>query len=262
MDLSAFPPVAVVLDGLHSFVALLAALVEPAVGDLSSALAVVLLTVVVRLVLVPVGVSQVRAEIGRRRLAPRVAELTRRVTDPQERSRRLMELYSSEKVSPLAGCLPTLAQAPVLMAVYSLFAHPTIAGHANELLSHTLGGAVLGANLPVALGAGLATVWPYLVLLAVLAVVVELTRRASLRAAGPAAAGAPVPGAPGSAGPATVPGMTGMLRVLPFVSVVFAAFAPLAAALYLVTSASWTLLERAVLRRALAPRTGGGAVAV
>ncbi|MBP1242416.1 YidC/Oxa1 family membrane protein insertase [Frigoribacterium sp. PvP120] len=260
MDLSAFPPVAVVLDGLHSFVALLAALVEPAVGDLSSALAVVLLTVVVRLVLVPVGVSQVRAEIGRRRLAPRVAELTRRVTDPQERSRRLMELYSSEKVSPLAGCLPTLAQAPVLMAVYSLFAHPTIAGHANELLGHTLGGAVLGANLPVALGAGLATVWPYLVLLAVLAVVVELTRRASLRAAGPAAAGAPVPGAPGSAGPATVPGMTGMLRVLPFVSVVFAAFAPLAAALYLVTSASWTLLERAVLRRLLAPGAGGRAV--
>ena len=260
MDLSAFPPVAVVLDGLHSFVALLAALVEPAVGDLSSALAVVLLTVVVRLVLVPVGVSQVRAEIGRRRLAPRVAELTRRVTDPQERSRRLMELYSSEKVSPLAGCLPTLAQAPVLTAVYSLFAHPTIAGHANELLGHTLGGAVLGANLPVALGAGLATVWPYLVLLAVLAVVVELTRRASLRAAGPAAAGAPVPGAPGSAGPATVPGMTGMLRVLPFVSVVFAAFAPLAAALYLVTSASWTLLERAVLRRLLAPGAGGRAV--
>ena len=260
MDLSAFPPVAVVLDGLHSFVALLAALVEPAVGDLSSALAVVLLTVVVRLVLVPVGVSQVRAEIGRRRLAPRVAELTRRVTDPQERSRRLMELYASEKVSPLAGCLPTLAQAPVLMAVYSLFAHPTIAGHANELLGHTLGGAVLGANLPAALGAGLATVWPYLVLLAVLAVVVELTRRASLRAAGPAAAGAPVPGAPGSAGPATVPGMTGMLRVLPFVSVVFAAFAPLAAALYLVTSASWTLLERAVLRRLLAPGAGGRAV--
>lgn len=260
MDLSALPPVAVVLDGLHSFVALLAALVEPAVGDLSSALAVVLLTVVVRLVLVPVGVSQVRAEIGRRRLAPRVAELTRRVTDPQERSRRLMELYSSEKVSPLAGCLPTLAQAPVLTAVYSLFAHPTIAGHANELLGHTLGGAVLGANLPVALGAGLATVGPYLVLLAVLAVVVELTRRASLRAAGPTAA--PLPGAAGAAGPAAVPGMTGLLRVLPFVSVVFAAFAPLAAALYLVTSASWTLLERAVLRRALAPRTGGGAVAV
>jgi YidC/Oxa1 family membrane protein insertase len=255
VDLSAFPPVVVVLDGLHSFVVLLAALVEPAVGDLSSALAVVLLTVVVRLVLVPVGVSQVRAEIGRRRLAPRVAELTRRVTDPQERSRRLMELYTAEKVSPLAGCLPTLAQAPVLTAVYSLFAHPTIAGHANELLGHTLGGAVLGANLPAALGAGLATVWPYLLLLAVLAVVVELTRRASLRAAGTAATAPPAPGAPGS-----VPGTAALLRVLPFVSVAFAAFAPLAAALYLVTSAAWTLLERAVLRRVLAPRAEGGAV--
>ena len=57
-----------------------------------------------------------------------------------------------------------------------------------------------------------------------------------------------------------MPGLTGTLRVLPFVSVVFAAFAPLAAALYLVTSASWTLLERAVLRRLLAPGAGGRAV--
>ena len=157
-----------------------------------------------------------------------------------------MALYASEKVSPLAGCLPTLAQAPVLTAVYSLFAHSEIAGHANTLLTHTLGGAALGANLFVTLGTGLAAVWPYLVLLVLLAIVVELSRRATLRFTGPATVATAGPGQEALLGTA------GVLRWLPFVSVLFAAFAPLAAALYLVTSAAWTLGERAVLRRVLA----------
>lgn len=246
MDLSTFPPIAVVLDGLQSLVTTLGVLVEPVAGASAAALGVVLLTLLVRLVLVPVGVSQVRAEIARRRLAPAVADLTRRVTDPEARSKALMALYASEKVSPLAGCLPALAQAPVLTAVYSLFAHSEIAGHANTLLTHTLGGAALGANLFVTLGTGLSAVWPYLVLLVLLAIVVELSRRATVRFTGSAT------GPTTRQGQEALPGTAGVLRWLPFVSVLFAAFAPLAAALYLVTSAAWTLGERAVLRRVLA----------
>lgn len=245
MDLSTLPPIAAVLGGLQSLVTTLGELVEPVAGASAAALAVVLFTLLVRLVLVPVGVSQVRAEIARRRLAPAIADLTRRITDPEARSRALMALYASEKVSPLAGCLPTLAQAPVLTAVYSLFAHSEIAGHANTLLTHTLGGAALGANLFATVGAGVAGVWPYLVLLVLLAVVVELSRRATVRFAGPTAS--PTPGG----GHESSPGTVGLLRWLPFVSVLFAAAAPLAAGLYLVTSAAWTLGERAVLRRVL-----------
>jgi YidC/Oxa1 family membrane protein insertase len=246
MDLSTLPPIAVVLGGLQSLVTTLGVLVEPVAGESAAALGVVLLTLLVRLVLVPVGVSQVRAEIARRRLAPAIADLTRRITDPEARSKALMALYASEKVSPLAGCLPTLAQAPVLTAVYSLFAHSQIAGHANTLLTHTLGGAALGANLFVTLGTGLSAVWPYPVLLVLLAIVVELSRRATLQFTGPATVATAGPGQE------ALPGTAGMLRWLPFVSVLFAAFAPLAAALYLVTSAAWTLGERAVLRRVLA----------
>ena len=145
MDLSAFPPLAVVLDGLHTVVVAIGDLVEPFAGASSSALAVVLLTLLVRALLVPVGISQVRAEIGRRRLAPALADLRRRIRDPQALQRATAALYTSEKVSPLAGCLPTLAQAPVLTAVYSLFSHPVIAGHANALLGHVLAGAARGA---------------------------------------------------------------------------------------------------------------------
>ncbi|KPG88470.1 membrane protein insertase YidC [Frigoribacterium sp. RIT-PI-h] len=250
MDLSTFPPIAVVLGGLQSLVTTLGVLVDPVVGASASAVGIVLLALLVRLVLVPVGVSQVRAELARRRLAPAIADLTRRITAPEARSKALMALYATEKVSPLAGCLPTLAQAPVLTAVYSLFAHSEIAGHANTLLTHTLGGAALGANLFVTLGTGLAAVWPYLVLLVLLAIVVELSRRATVRFTGSAAG--PTVGQGQGQGQEALPGMAGVLRWLPFVSVLFAAFAPLAAALYLVTSAAWTLGERAVLRRVLA----------
>jgi len=246
MDLSTFPPIAVVLGGLQSLVTTLGVLVEPVAGSSAAALGVVLLTLLVRLVLVPVGISQVRAEVARRRLAPAIADLNRRITDPTARSTALMALYASEKASPLAGCLPTLAQAPVLTAVYSLFAHSEIAGHANALLTHTLGGAALGANLFASLAVGLPAVWPYLVLLALLAVVVETSRRATLRFTGAVTVTTAAPGQE------ALPGMAGMVRWLPFVSVLFAAFAPLAAALYLVTSAAWTLGERAVLRRVLA----------
>jgi len=243
MDLSAFPPFAVVLDGLHTVVVALGDAVEPLAGASSSALAVVLLTLLVRALLVPVGVSQVRAEIGRRRLAPALADLRRRIRDPQALQRATAALYTSEKVSPLAGCLPTLAQAPVLTAVWSLFSHPLIAGHANALLGHGLAGAALGATLVGSVGGGVAVVGPFAVLLVVLAVVVELRRRADLRAAGPAAS---------ATAQEAVPGLATIARVVPFVSVVVAAFVPLAAALYLVTSAAWTLGERALLRRLLA----------
>lgn len=163
----------------------------------------------------------------------------------------MQELYASERVSPLAGCLPTLAQAPVLSLVYTLFTHETVAGVTNTLLGATLAGVPLGHSLVVTLASPLwAHAWVVVVLLVVLALVVEASRRANVRWNPPVAAG------PGPADPAAaVPGAAAAAavgRYAPFVTVVFAAIAPLAAALYVVTSAAWTLGERAVLRRVLA----------
>ena len=66
--------------------------------------------VVVRALLIPVGVSQVRAEFTRRRLAPQLAELQRRHgKDRETLARKTMELYQAEKTSPFAGMLPLRA---------------------------------------------------------------------------------------------------------------------------------------------------------
>lgn len=245
MDLSTLPVVGPLLHLGADLLATLAGALSPVAGPLGAALAVVLVTLAVRALLVPLSVLQVRAERDRRRLAPQIAALRRRHGKDAERLQRAMqELYTSERVSPLAGCLPVLAQAPVVSLLYALFTHASIAGATNTLLQATLVGIPLGHSFVAVVTSPLwVHAWVVLLLLAVLVVVVELTRRANLRW-NPAVAAAPeVPGAAATAA---------IGRFAPFITVVFAAIAPLAAALYVVTSAAWTLAERAVLRRALA----------
>ncbi|SDQ93632.1 YidC/Oxa1 family membrane protein insertase [Curtobacterium sp. UNCCL20] len=248
MDLTTLPVVGPLLHSGADLIAATTAALSPVAGGLAAALAVVLLTLAVRAVLVPLSVLQVRAERDRRRLAPQLAALRKRYgTDTERLQRAVQQLYTDEKVSPLAGCLPVLAQAPVLSLVYTLFTHASIGGVANTLLEATLVGVPLGHSLLVTLTSPLwVHAWVVVLLLVVLAVVVELTRRANLRwnpVAVPEPGAQPAPGAAAS---------VAIGRYAPFVTVVFAAIAPLAAALYVVTSAAWTLGERAVLRRLVA----------
>ena len=245
MDITTLPGLSTVLRAGATLVTTLTDLLTPVAGTAAAALAVVLLTLPVRIVLVPRAVLQGRAERDRRRLAPRIAELRRRAgTDTARFRRSMQELYTSERVSPLAGCLPVLAQAPAVSLLYTLFTHATLDGTVNTLLRATLAGIPLAQSAVAVVTSPLwVHGWVVFLLLVVLAVAIECTRRAHLH-------GNPVP-APRPTDP-TVPGaaaVSAFARSLPFVSVGFAAVAPLAAALFVTTSAVWTLGERAVLRR-------------
>ncbi|WIB34978.1 membrane protein insertase YidC [Curtobacterium sp. MCJR17_043] len=244
MDITTLPGLSAVLHAGADLVAVLTDALTPVAGPAAAALAVVVLTLAVRVLLVPLSVLQVRAERDRRRLAPRIAELRRRAgRDTARFQRSLQELYTAERVAPLAGCLPVLAQAPVVSLLYTVFTHASIDGTVNTLLRASLAGIPLAQSAVAVLTSPLwVHGWLVLVLLAVLVVAVEHTRRAQQHW-NPAPVPAPDVTVPGAAVTA------GIARWVPFVSVVFAAVAPLAAALYLVTSAVWTLAERAVLRR-------------
>ncbi|MFK4484133.1 YidC/Oxa1 family membrane protein insertase [Curtobacterium sp. AB7] len=246
MDLSTLPLVGPLLHGGADLVVALTAALSPTTGSFAAAITVVLLTLAVRAVLVPLSVLQVRAERDRRRLAPQLAALRKRHgKNAEQLQRAVQQLYTNEKVSPLAGCLPVLAQAPVLSLVYALFTHASIGGTVNALLEATLVGVPLGHSLVVTLTSPLwAHAWVVVLLLAVLAVIVELSRRANLRW-NPVPTTEPGAQVPGAAATAAIG------RFAPFITVVFAAIAPLAAALYVVTSAAWTAGERAVLRRVI-----------
>ncbi|PWC04633.1 YidC/Oxa1 family membrane protein insertase [Mycetocola zhujimingii] len=242
MDIYSFAPVAIVLDFAYSLVTALATLLAPLAGVLSTAAAIVAITLLVRTLLIPVGRSQVRAEFTRRRLAPKLKELQQRYKKkPELLQQKTMELYQAEKASPLAGCFPTLLQAPVISTVYGLFILQSINGHSNDLLTEDVFGVQLGSSLISFVGGGDA--WPgalvYLALLAIIAVVAWLSRRAALRNAPPVSDELP----PG------MQNLTGILSWMPFITVIFAAIVPLAATLYLAVTTTWTLVERAVLRR-------------
>lgn len=241
MDIYSFAPVAIVLDFAYSLVTAIATLFTPVAGTLSTALAIVAITVIVRLALIPVGRSQVRAEFTRRRLAPKLQELQRRYKKkPELLQQKTMELYAAEKASPLAGCFPTLLQAPVVSTVYGLFILQGINGHPNGLLTEEVFGVPLGTPLAGFLGGD---AWPgmlvYLALLAVIAAVAWLSRLAAVRNA-PVSQDSVPPG---------MQNLTGILSWMPFLTVIFAAIVPLAATIYLAVTTTWTLVERAILRR-------------
>lgn len=260
MNIYDFAPIRALITCAYWLVTAIDDALAPLAGPASAALAIVLLTVAVRIVLIPVGVSQAKAGVARQRLAPKLADLQRRYrTKPEVLQRKTMELYTAEKASPLAGCLPVLAQTPVLMAVYALFIQSAVAGHANALLSHTLLGVPLGARLVAEMSAGAATGGTAAVFLAVI-VVIAVVAGLSRRFLTPPPAPSPTPdqpALPGQPGTPNLSGLTKLLSFMPFMTAVAAAFVPLAAGLYLMTTTTWTLGERIVLRRLLTPGDTG-----
>lgn len=253
MNIYDIAPIRALIAAAYWLVTGLDHVLAPVVGAPSAALAVVLLTVLVRIALVPVGRSQVKAGIVRERLAPRIADLQRRYrTKPDVLQRKLGELYTAEKTSPMAGCLPVLAQTPVLMAVYGLFVLPTVDGHANELLSHTFLGTPLGTRFVGLLSAGTVSVPSAAVFVAIM-VVIAVVAQASRRLLPAPAPAEPAPRQPGEP---DLSGMTRALSFLPFLTAATAAFVPLAAGLYLMTTTAWSLGERLALRRLLGAGRG------
>jgi YidC/Oxa1 family membrane protein insertase len=246
VDIYTFGPIAAVLDAAYSVVTGLQDLINPIAGTASAAVAIVLITLLLRLLLIPVGRSQARAEFTRRRIAPRLKEIQKKYKkNPEMLQKKTMELYTSEKASPLAGMLPTLAQAPVLSIVYGLFILGSVNGHANDLLTEQLFGVPLGTSLAHLITTGVFSLdlLVYAGLLLVIAAVAFAQRRVALAFNKPADDAAPA-----------MARVNAALSWLPFITVLFAALVPLAATIYLTVTTTWTLVERQVLRRRLAPR--------
>jgi len=89
-----------------------------AVGLPSYAVAIILLTVLVKIVLYPLTRAQMRSMIGLQQIQPEIRKIQEKYKDKQEQQQKIMELYREKKVNPMAGCLPMLIQLPILIALY------------------------------------------------------------------------------------------------------------------------------------------------
>lgn len=221
----------------------LADLVHPLFGASATAAAIVLFTMGVRLAVHPLSRAAARGQKARTRLAPRLAELRRKhAKNPERLQKAILELHAEEKVSPLAGCLPSLLQAPAFFLMFHLFSSGRMAGH-------SLFAAPLGDHYADALAHG-GVFGPagqvYLVLFAIVGAVATYTylRTRRQQALNPVA-----PVEPGQPGAGMAAAMARYLPLLSFATLLSVAVVPLAAALYIVTSTTWTAVERAFLYR-------------
>ncbi len=93
--------------------------------------AILLLTICVRLLLFPLANKSYKAMSKMKKLHPQITKLRERYKDDKARiNKETMELYKKEKVNPMAGCLPILLQIPIFFALYNVLFVSTEMRHA------------------------------------------------------------------------------------------------------------------------------------
>lgn len=98
--------------------------------------AIVLLTVIIKLILYPFSLQSIKAQKSMRDLQPKIEELKKRHKDQKDAlAREMMQLYKQEKINPMSSCLPLLIQFPFLIAVYRVFRAGLGEGSLNMLYS-------------------------------------------------------------------------------------------------------------------------------
>jgi YidC/Oxa1 family membrane protein insertase len=100
-----------ILNGLHQI-------------GLPWAWAIVALTVIVRMILVPLTVKQIHSMQNMQRFAPQMKEIQKKYKgDRQKLNEELMKFYKENNINPAASCLPLAAQIPVFIGLYYTLRH-------------------------------------------------------------------------------------------------------------------------------------------
>ncbi len=85
----------------------------------SFGLSIILSTIIVRLLLYPLTVSQNKNMLAMRKLQPELDAIQKKYKDDKQKyQEKTMELYQKHKINPLGGCLPMLIQLPILWAFF------------------------------------------------------------------------------------------------------------------------------------------------
>lgn len=85
-------------------------------------LAIVLLTIVIKIILYPFSRQSIKGQKALQQLQPKINALKEQYkNDKEQQAKAMMALYKEEKVNPLSSCLPMLVQLPILLAVFRVF---------------------------------------------------------------------------------------------------------------------------------------------
>ena len=238
----------------------------------SWALAIVLLTMAMRLLLFPLFVKQIKSQRAMSALQPQMKELQAKYKNDKERlNQEMMALWKEAGTNPFAGCLPIIVQIPVFFALFRVLnsLHPNKAGqytsHFDGILTAELTrqaslskvfGVPIGASFSSSthtLGLLGASATSTKILSAVLIVIMGATTfitQRQLMARNKASGGPTMPG-----------NQQTLLYALPLVFAVFGLKFPIGVLLYWLTTNVWSMAQQHVVigrmdRAAAAPAAG------
>ncbi len=88
----------------------------------SVGLAIIVLTIIVRVALFPLTGKSIRAQKAMKELEPEIKKIREKYKDDkQEQAKKTMELYQEKGVTPFSGCLPLFIQIPIIIGLYMVF---------------------------------------------------------------------------------------------------------------------------------------------
>ena len=85
-------------------------------------LAIILITVLMRLVLLPLSNKAIKSQKALQDLQPQIKAIQEKYKDnKEEQTKQVMDFYKKNEINPFSGCLPILVQLPILIALYQVF---------------------------------------------------------------------------------------------------------------------------------------------
>jgi YidC/Oxa1 family membrane protein insertase len=90
-------------------------------SGVSWSLSIIGLVIIIRILLIPLFVKQIKSQRALTALQPQMKEIQKKYKDDrQKQSEEMMKLYKEHKTNPLASCFPILAQAPIFFALFTV----------------------------------------------------------------------------------------------------------------------------------------------
>jgi len=88
-------------------------------------IAIVLFTIMSKLILMPLTVKQMSSQKQMQDIQPKVAEIQKKYKDnPEKQNQMVMDLYKEHNYNPLSGCLPILIQFPIIIGLFTALREP------------------------------------------------------------------------------------------------------------------------------------------
>ena len=102
--------------------------------SLKWSLSIIGLVILIRVILIPLFVRQIKSQRAMQVLQPKMREIQKRYKDDrQKQSEEMMKLYKEHKTNPLSSCMPLLAQAPIFFSLFTVL-NGIAKGHPHGLM--------------------------------------------------------------------------------------------------------------------------------